>query len=57
MQIDGDLETCIDGDATGVLLKRTVMGEKETAIVGYVGRAELISGAGLEKYLRDRDST
>ena len=57
IQIDGDLETCIDGDATGVLLKRTVMGEKETAIMGYVGRAELISGASLAKYLGHRDST
>ena len=53
LQVEGDPETRIDGDASGAVLVRTVMGEKETAIVGHTGRAELLSGAMLMDYLRE----
>lgn len=47
----GDKETRIDADASGTLLIQTVMGEKETAILGSPGRAELVSGSQIFDHL------
>lgn len=47
---DGDIETKIDHDATGTVLIQTVMGEKETCIMGNAGAAMLIPAGELDNY-------
>ena len=51
---EGDKETRIDGDASGAVLLQTVMGEKETAIVGREGRTVLLPASNLQQYEQEQ---
>ena len=52
----GDKETRIDADASGTVLICTVMSEKETAILGSPGKAELVSGSQIFNYLKEEEA-